>query len=372
MRKNLAFIFTIFSVLFFLFIFIFLALKTFRIREANAELARKQFEDLTAAVTDIWTAEESLDNDSFKSFMKEAYRAYGQMTAYTIYSENYGTVYFSVRDPSAIEDEDAFSGEVPEIEFNKLYQTRSVLPFKMFGTTYVSVGVFTVLSEVDIFPVLTDVLFILAGFAVLTGAVWIISRLGGKERRDEPEPHKEEPAEPKGEPAAAAETGPGLFSPRTGLSNGIYLEKRLTLELERSASNEEDLSLLLINVRGMNSDTDALKEAERLIDFFKFEDMIFEYSRESFAVILPNINLDEGIAKTESYLDNADYSGLKRFFGLSSRNGRLIGGERLLVESGTALKKTDSANQIVAFRPDPNKYRDFISAKHPGSKAHKY
>jgi GGDEF domain-containing protein len=372
MRKNLAFIFTIFSVLFFLFIFIFLALKTFRIRETNAELARKQFEDLTAAVTDIWSAEESLDSEPFKSFMKEAYRVYGRMRAFSIYSEDYGTVYFSVRNPAAVEDNDIFNGDVPELEYNKLYQNRSVLPFKMFGTTYVGTGIFNVLTEEDIFPVLTDVLFILAGFAVLTGAVWIISRLGGRENRDEPEPHKHKPAEPEGEALPEAAAGPGLFSPRTGLSNGMYLEKRLTLELERSASNEEDLSLLLINVKGMSSDTAALEEAEQLIDFFKFEDMIFEYSRETFAVILPNINLDEAIAKTEAFLENAEFSGLKRFFGISSRNGRLISGERLLVESGTALKKTDNSSQIIAFRPDPNKYRDYISAKRPGSKARKY
>jgi hypothetical protein len=51
--------------------------------------------------------------------------------------------------------------------------------------------------------------------------------------------------------------------------------------------------------------------------------------------------------------------------GLSSRNGRLLSGKRLIQESQAALKKAASGGEtgIVGFRSDPQKYREFLAKK---------
>jgi GGDEF domain-containing protein len=279
--------------------------------------------------------------------------------------------------------------KVPEIKYNSLYQNKTVLPIKQFNSPYIVAGVFTIINEEDIFPLLTDVLFILAGFAVLTGAFLIISLFSGREPRTADEgstgkkPYRKPPS--YGENIIQSpppditegftdlsEENPGLFNPRTGLSHGKYLEKRLSSELERSAANEQDLTLLLIQITQMEYDDEVKVEAKNLTDFFTFEDMIFEYSENIFAVILPNTNLDEAIEMTERYQEKTSGAGEpKRSFGLSSRNGRLIDGERLIVESTLALKKADDRNPIVGFRPDPNKYRDYLSSKRQKGKVTK-
>jgi hypothetical protein len=51
--------------------------------------------------------------------------------------------------------------------------------------------------------------------------------------------------------------------------------------------------------------------------------------------------------------------------GLSSRSGRLLEANRLLLEASRALEKAleDPASPIVAFKSDPERYRAFISNK---------
>ncbi len=392
MRKNVTCLFTIFSILFFLFVFSFLAVRTFRIRANNIAVTMEQFEDLTNAASDLWKTEGTLDTENFLSFMREAYRGYERLISYTIYSEDYGTVYLSARNPSSLDGNINLlkdQQKVPEIEHNRLYQNKTVLPLKQFNSSFLAAGVFTVINEEDIFPLLTDALFILAGFAVLTGALLIISGFSGREPRTaaagssgktayEKQKYPAEKIIQSPPPEISegfkdlSEENPGLFNPRTGLSHGTYLEKRLSSELERSAANEQDLTLLLMRVSHMEYDDEIRAEAGNLTGFFTFEDMIFQYSENIFAVILANTNLDEAIGMAERYQEKT--SGAEepqRSFGLSSRNGRLIDGERLIVESTLALKKTDERNPIVGFRPDPNKYRDYLSSKRQKGKAAK-
>jgi hypothetical protein len=48
--------------------------------------------------------------------------------------------------------------------------------------------------------------------------------------------------------------------------------------------------------------------------------------------------------------------------GISSRAGRKVTAERLINEAETALLKarTEKDHSVVAFRADPEKYRDFV------------
>ncbi len=143
---------------------------------------------------------------------------------------------------------------------------------------------------------------------------------------------------------------------------------KLSSELKRAASFDQDLVLVLIDV-----DTDFLNNhrdsfLELLHETFSYSDLIFQYSDSGFALILPNEDVDSGITHIRDFDQEAakefDTLNLYPFhYGLSSRNGRLIGGQTLYHEAEAALKKSkgDPAAHIIGFRPDPAKYRDFLS-----------
>lgn len=105
-----------------------------------------------------------------------------------------------------------------------------------------------------------------------------------------------------------------------------------------------------------------------MLKHFLFQDMLFEYGRNGFSVILPNTELDAAIKEAEAFRDGVctkKISNCTLSAGLSSRNGRLINGSRLINEASAALGKAmnDSGSKIIAFRSDPEKYRQFIASR---------
>jgi hypothetical protein len=185
-------------------------------------------------------------------------------------------------------------------------------------------------------------------------------------------------AAPGGAPAgAAARAQPsGLFSPRSSLGWENYLEARLDAELQRSASFEQDLSLLLIRYENLHGEPSPEYKAlaDTIAEFFSFRDLAFERSDDGFAVILPNIDIDHALRMSEEFVKKLDsrmesfrgeHGTLPVFLGLSSRTGRLVDSSRMMQEAIASLEKarTEGDSRIVAFRPDPEKYRLYLASK---------
>ena len=184
-----------------------------------------------------------------------------------------------------------------------------------------------------------------------------------------------------GSPAAAGlatggEAAPGgLFSPLSGLGWESYLEHRLDAELSRAASFEQDLSILFIRGAGLApGQADYGITARAIADFFSFRDLAFERGPDGFAVILPNIDAEHGLRMAEefrrklnqAFTGNRDRQGGPVLaMGLSSRAGRLVDSDRVCQEADIALRKaaSDSESHIMAFRPDPDRYRLYLAAK---------
>ncbi len=158
-----------------------------------------------------------------------------------------------------------------------------------------------------------------------------------------------------------------LFNPKSGLAWSDHLEQRLSFELDRAASFDQDLSLALLSfVSPVNMDS-RLSYANDIRAYFPFRDLCFEHDESSFAIVLPNSDIDQAIRTMENFntrqmeeRPNAP----QVFIGLSARNGRLLGGERLLAEAETAITKAraDGKNAIFALRVDPGKYREYIKS----------
>lgn len=162
----------------------------------------------------------------------------------------------------------------------------------------------------------------------------------------------------------------GLFSPTTGVGWESYMETRLDSELVRAASSEQDLALVLLRIKGLENNTLMMKRiAAVLLDFFKFRDFVFEYKKDGFAGILLNINLDQAMVLAEAMhtqltdlLKSENIRG-QLAIGISTRSLRLLQGSRLITEANQALEKAfdETGLPIVAFRVNPDKYRQFVA-----------
>jgi GGDEF domain-containing protein len=179
----------------------------------------------------------------------------------------------------------------------------------------------------------------------------------------QPEVVASEPVNVNTEPA-------GLFSPVTGFGWEAYLKERLDSELIRSASSEEDIGLMIVRIQGIDR-TDQRNKAiyNKLLEIYKFRDLIFEYGSDGFSCIVHSVNVDSALDLAEQV-----YVALSKILkengmdneigiGISTRSFRLIPGKRIFEEAEQALIRafTDPETAIVAFRVDPEKYRQYIS-----------
>jgi len=162
---------------------------------------------------------------------------------------------------------------------------------------------------------------------------------------------------PLDEISTSGEAG-SLFDAVTGLSHTEHLERRLGLELERAAYNDQDLTCLLVRFPAP-LDRDAYAEhAKQILATFQFADLCFQYDETTFCVVLPNTELPQGIRQAESF--HARHPSCR--IGLSARNGRLVEARRLLTETERSLEHAaEEDGGIVGFRPDPRKYRQFVT-----------
>lgn len=170
--------------------------------------------------------------------------------------------------------------------------------------------------------------------------------------------------------AEAIEKVRGLYSPITGISWQEYLPEYLESELRRAASSEQDIALVIMKLEDFTLESMIGKKISALlIDFIKFRDMIFEFDNNGFAAILQDTNLDEAMKKAEEI-----YKGTKNILteydisksvsiGITTRTSRLISSGRMIEEAQAAVNRAIKNNDdpIVAFRVNPDKYREFIS-----------
>jgi hypothetical protein len=164
----------------------------------------------------------------------------------------------------------------------------------------------------------------------------------------------------------------GLYSPR-GIGWESYTAERLDSELHRCAALEEDLVLIEMESRENRFDKETYKKLIiEVLRFFTQRDLIFEKGEQGITLIIPALNLEQGFAKSEEFRNKINNSLIDSYrsstelcIGLSSRAGRLVEAERLIFEASQALVKAlkDTDSPIVAFKSDPEKYRDFISKR---------
>ncbi|MBQ0040068.1 MAG: hypothetical protein KBS64_06550 [Treponema sp.] len=169
-----------------------------------------------------------------------------------------------------------------------------------------------------------------------------------------------------------AEQPKGLFCPETGFGWEEYMITRLDSELLRSASSDQDISLFTIKIPGIDWTSECGKKLSKIIiEQVKFNDLVFHHGDDGVSAIIQNQNTDQALMTADSlksYMDKAlDECGsnLKTAIGISTRSLRLISASRLANESEEALKRalSDPDSPIIAFRVNPERYKDFLASE---------
>ena len=160
----------------------------------------------------------------------------------------------------------------------------------------------------------------------------------------------------------------GPLSDRSKIGWERDISKKLERCLHSCSSTESDLTFVLIELVDVSNDEVYTQSVNEALDLYGQRDMLFEYGRWGIAAIIPGINLEEAVTISEKYYQKVtdkyprSFSSSALYIGITSRSGRLLREDRMILEAKEALKKakTELKTSIVAFKSDPDKYREFI------------
>jgi GGDEF domain-containing protein len=295
------------------------------------------------------------------------------LRAVAVYTEENGVEYIWAAEGRYLSRVRRVDGEIllPGLEINSLLETTFRRSIRQPGRLVYVEAAYDVVPQAAVLLVMRDALIGVGGLVVL---IMLVIAIGGliSHRGTEAPKQREAKSAPR---APAADTARSAEDPHISMRSGVTLEvhliKRLSLELERAAFNDQDLTLIVAKLPGLAPGSSRYRWVARLLlETFKFEDLIFEYGQDSFAVVLTNTDLDQSIRATEEF-QRKNAAGLAKeriepLFGMSSRNGRLIEGPLLLKEANAAIARARrTPGRIVGFRPDPQRYRQHIASRPP-------
>ncbi len=153
---------------------------------------------------------------------------------------------------------------------------------------------------------------------------------------------------------------------KTGLADTEYFTPKLTYELEKAASNDTDLSLLFLSFisEDNNKITMFYDNLPLLLRSFFMPQMSFNFGKNKLAIIIPDKTIEESIKKTDEFIIRLkNISAIENIYaGLTSRNSRIVSSERFIKEAeGAVAKASSGSDHVVAFKSDPEKYREMIA-----------
>jgi GGDEF domain-containing protein len=416
MRKAIVIIYAILSVFVFMAIFLVLGFWFMNLYERNLPDIKTEFEGLRQKAEYAARAYNPIDVAAIQAAANDAISSSdilrSRLAAYTVYSRQNGIILWG---PDGTRPADSYIK--PESHLKWEWKGHPEYTKDLFGMDVFTVklmpevddvyfdGLFSVITRAEIYDSLKW------GFLALS--VWLIIAIvirlflaakpdpspyvlseqetDTQNRLYQPLPEYEEkpviaeeepvqqslPIQPVRKPPKAqveAKKTKELFSPTTGLGWEEHLEPRIKFELKRTASFDQDMVLALIRIDKAESRNQIgmiYPAIARIIhDLFQFQDLSFEYRQYGFAIVMTDMNLNTAIEQMKSFQrriskERFDEGPVSLSIGLSARNGRLLSEKVLLQESQAALERAqkEGENRIVAFKPDPDKYRDFISKK---------
>lgn len=370
MKRALVRVYIWTSILAILGIFGYFFYQVYDVREATRADTVAEFDRLSRRTAELWQNQD----------VQEAGRRLSEIVDGTekthplfvsVYQFDQGVDYLWAANDRFLQEVDGQSA-VPLVRSNTLLHSRYSRSFQLAdGEQRIVTAIYPAIIRDDLFPILKRTLFAFLVFVAIVLVVAIVSLLARPGRRPtsvvSPYPDAEESAESRAAPIHGPES---RKDESTGLNPESVLIRRIDLELERAGYHEQDLSVALFDFsRGKKGDEQYHRNARSVLSFFTFEDLCFEYGKTGIVVVFPNTGLSETLKQIERFQQY--YWGERQSWetsdadfrcGVSSRNGRLVEGSRVIGECRTALSRAGSVpGRIVGFQPDPDRYREYLS-----------
>jgi len=376
------------SGLFFLFIVGFTGYRTEDARRHNSAAARVSASALAAKVHSLADTTGSVQSPPFGTGMRSVFDADPRLLMMALHTPADGMVYFVSRSSTALKEPASITPQWRGTPAYRVNRGSEILVTANLDSTVPGMtmdALYVIMGKEDLYPIVRDDLYFFLAFLLVCGvAILIVMSI-------EPDtvpsyartaPGGAVPPAPgavpqapgsAASPSAAAEPAPaGMVSPRTGLAWGEHLQPRLKAELERAASSDADLSFAQLRIDDPYADSRLpavyVEIAHVLKESFPLRDLIFEFAEDSYALVLPEVDLDSAIRQLEdlrSRLAGRTVEGRTRTLsvGVSSRGGRLIEDRVLRNEATVALAKAgrEGGNQVVGFRADPSRFREALA-----------
>lgn len=157
------------------------------------------------------------------------------------------------------------------------------------------------------------------------------------------------------------------YSPFTGFSWESFIDVSTQEELQASIEQGKDVSLMFMRISGLDR-MDYISESVRTVLFTAIanRELLFEYKTDGYAVLLPQTDIDGAIKiaeliepKVAEVLQAQNFPG-QLMIGIASRTQRMIDASVLHDEAEKALAHADASLPLIAFRVDPEKYKEFV------------
>ncbi|MEM5948083.1 hypothetical protein WKV44_05975 [Spirochaetia bacterium 38H-sp] len=236
-----------------------------------------------------------------------------------------------------------------------------VMEQRIDGTDFVIKAVSPFLSQEKAVDYLIRALFVIGSYFLLNLLAAIGFALSGMRS----ETAKKDKSENKEKQQNPEEEKDGLsVKNKTKTDRELsFLMDRIESDIRASEYEAEDLCLVLAR---LNPKIDGFISDSRMETLFGPEYRGYLFRNRTFVWIIRNRKIQEALALIKEV-----YPGLKKdsgintpaFFGISSRNSRLISAEELFKEAKRALAKAlrSQSNPVFAFYADPDKYRDYLA-----------
>lgn len=175
---------------------------------------------------------------------------------------------------------------------------------------------------------------------------------------------EQQPADEKTESPAQADTSATESDRDNAEPDALTIA--LENELVDAIANGQDLAALVIQLHGVTADSTPVTQLKKLLTDRLGKQGIIGDHNAALALIIKNTTLDTAIAFAQS-LNNAISVILQRSgqraqtaIGISARAFRMINADRLLTEAEQAALHADDENPIIAFRANPEKYKEYL------------
>ena len=287
-------------------------------RRENEQRAASAFATLSDAIVEAWRSRTLAEASSAVITTLETEGGL-QPLVLSVYSFDVGIDYLWTVDDRFLRGEfDVGAATPPVISTNELIHARFSRSFRLPDEQRrIVTAVYPVLDDSSVYPTLKITLILVLAFVSIVLIVAIAHAIRGSPKAASTAAKPRPTSRSTGPPVSAKNTdrsddlrrekrnvpvpieiATGNYQTSSRLVPETGLLRRVTLELERAAFQEQDLSVAIFGFdKGTRGDEEYRRNASAILAFFSFEDLCFERGDEEIVVLFPGTTLGDALGQ---------------------------------------------------------------------------